>query len=69
MTDTSREISIEVRVSVMLRVTADEVDGEIVVTDVRNVELPSATEVMEALDADQQFDELGRLYAEAGEAK
>lgn len=62
----NRRLTITVRVPVTLTVDARIDAGEVVVVDVRDVDLPSVSEVMEALDADQQFDELDRLYELAG---
>jgi prophage tail gpP-like protein len=65
-TTESRRVTITVRVPVILTLyAARQAGGEVVVTDVQRVSAPTATEVMEALDVDQQFDELDRLYDEA----
>ena len=63
--DKSRRVAITVRVPVTLTVDTAMVDGEVVVIAVQNVLAPKASEVMEALDTDQQFDELDSLYEAA----
>lgn len=64
--DKSRRVTITVRVPVTLTVDAAMQGGEVTVVAVQNVLAPDADEVMAALDADEQFEELDRLYEEAG---
>lgn len=58
-------LSITVMMAVTVKVDARLGDDGAEVVGVRDVELPSAGDVMEALDAGKQFDELDALFDSA----
>lgn len=62
---TTKRLSISTRVLVTIDCDAEQRNGEVVITNIRHVGLPSPKEVMEALDAGEQFGELDDLYEQA----
>jgi hypothetical protein len=64
-----RRITISTRVMVTLECEAQSQDGEVNVTRVLRAHLPTATEVMEALDSDGLLGDLDELYEAAGGAR
>jgi hypothetical protein len=61
----TRRVSITARIAVTVVCDAEDHNGEVNVVSVRHVSLPTATEVMEALDADDALGELDAAYAAA----
>lgn len=67
MSETQKRVTLSVNLTVSVEVDVDVAGGEVSIVSVSRIEgLPSATEVMEALDAAGDFAQLDDAYVAAG---